>query len=265
MVISMVDIESYKNLLLFAQQVNISGFDIKQFTVRELLTEYSVFNTKRQFVYIDKDTFSSKDKTDIDSYMFDVKEMLAISYSDVGYDLEYDKFDMVCYIGFVNAMFIDFLNYFTNHKIISVSHMPEFDRMNISYDDTKILGITREDFNIMMNMFCVLNYATEINDDVKVRKTKNAEEFDDKKKELESKFGFVDKPTITFNSILSWLVNDGYTHEILINKTIYQVMDSFKRKNHMEYCKMINTARSNGLCNMTDNELNKVNNAFCLY
>lgn len=262
-----LDIESYKNLLLFAQPVKIYGLHLKQFRVRELLTGFNKFNYMRNFVYyINKDSINDEYKREIDDFMFDVKEELMIKYGYVGYDIEYDTFDLVSYHPEYNAMFTMFLSYFTQDRISSAIHIPQLDRINITYNDTKVSPISRKEFYDMMNRFCLLNYANEIlEDNDKMEKTQAAIDFDKKKKELENKFGFKEKPTMTFNSILSWLANDGYTHDTLIYKTIFQVMDAFKRKNHMEYCKMINNARSNGLCNMKEAELKKVNNAFCLY
>lgn len=262
-----LDIEVYKNLLLFAMPINLYGLHLKQFRVRELLTEFNKFNYMRNFVYyINKDAIGEEHKKEIGDFMFDIKEYLMIGYPHAGYEIEYDTFDLVCYHPEYNAMFVMFLNYFTHDNILTATHKPELDMLEITYNETKITPLTRTHFADMMNVFCLLNYANEIlEDDEKIEKTQAAVDFDSKKRELEAKFGFKEKPSMTFNSVLSWLANDGYRHETLIYKTIFQVMDSLKRKNHMEYCKMINTARSNGLCNMKEAELKKINNAFCLY
>lgn len=260
-----VDIESYKNLLLFAMPVSMYGLKVKQYKVRDLLCSYDEFNYNRQFVYLNKNSLHKRVKSDIDNHMFDVKEYLAMNYGDVGYDLEYDTFDLVGYVEYINQSFVSFMTYFTQHTISSVDHIKELDLLRIIYDETKVLCLNREQFSDMMNRFCILNYASSLSDADRIEKTKAAEEFDEKKKELEDKFGFKKKQEITFNSILSWLANDGYKHETLIYKTMYQVMDSMRRKGYMEYCKLINNARSNGNCNMKEAELKKINNAFCLY
>lgn len=261
-----IDVESYKNLLLFAMPVDICGLRLKQYRVRDLLCDYDDFNAYRQFVYLTKDTVHKDIKKQIDDYMFDVKEQLAIGFKECNYDLEYDTFDLVGYIEYINNAFVNFLNYFTQHKIYEVSHVPSLDLLKIIYDDTNVLCISRNQYSDMMNRFCILNYASSLEDDEdKIKKTKAAEEFDDKKRELEEKFGFKKKQDVTFNSILSWLANDGYKHETLIYKTIYQVMDAMKRKCYMDYCELINSARSNGNCNMKEAELKKINKAFCLY
>lgn len=260
-----IDIESYKNLLLFAVPVSLYGLEIKQYKVRDLLCGYEEFNRYRQFVYLSKNTLHKQTKKDIDAYMFDVKEYLLMNYGEAGYSLEYDTFDLVAYVGYLNHAFVEFLTYFTQHTISDVTHIKEIDLLRIVYDDTKVLCLNREQFGDMMNRFCILNYASSLSDTERIEKTSAAEEFDEKKKELEDKFGFKKKQDITFNSILSWLVNDGFDHNLLINKTMYQVMDSMRRKGYMEYCKLINNARSSGNCNMKEAELKKINNAFCLY
>lgn len=262
-----MDIEVYKNLLLFAQPIELYGFKVKQYTVLELLTEFNRFNYMRNFVYhINKDSINAKYKREIDLFMFDVKEMLVMEYDCVGYDIAYDTFDLVCYHPEYNALFVAFLNYFTDDNIQSAEHMPQIDRLNVTYNDVNVCPLTREEFKDLLNRLCLLNYANEIDDiEDKVEKSEEAVDFDEKKRALKEKYGFKDKPTMTFNSILSWLANDGYTHETLINKTIFQIMDALKRKNHMEYCKLINNARSNGMCDMKEAELKKINNAFCLY
>lgn len=261
-----VDIESYKNLLLFAMPVTIYGLKARQMRIRDLLCSYDSFNATRQFVYLTKDTMHKDIKSKIDEYMFDIKEYLAINFKECDYELEYDTFDLIGYIEYINQAFVEFLDYFTYHKIESVSHVPSLDLLKIVYDDTKVLCLSRKQFNDMMDRFCILNYSNRLEeDDNKITKTKSAEEFDEKKKELEDRFGFKKKQDVTFNSTLSWLANDGYRHEALIYKTIYQVMDTIKRKNYMEYCRLINNARSNGTCNMKEGELRKINNALCLY
>lgn len=262
-----LDLDYYKNLLLFAQPVNMYGFSIKQYKVRELLTKYKEFNRIRSFVYISEENFIKEERQRIKNAMFDVKEQLLMSYPNTGYELSYDLYDLTLYHPVINTMFIEFLNFFTYHKIELVSHIPALDYLKIVYDeDIKVTTLTRKQFNDMLNRFCILNYANELVDEKdRITKTDKAKEFDDRKRELESKFGFEKKEDVTFNSILSWLANDGYKHETLIYKTIYQIMDAFKRKNYMEYCHLINTARGNGICNMNEAELRKINNAFSLY
>lgn len=263
---------NYRNKLLLKKlDANILGLNIKQFTVNDIDdVGYEEFNRKRQFIFLNKNTFSDDALAmEIDKYMMEIKETLMFQYQDILYDIDYNLFDLISYIPFINDMFIEFLEFFTINKIHKVYHVPEDDEMVIIYDD-KLMHINRNQFDDLLRMFSILNFSTDLfNEDSKIAKAKEVYDFDKQVEELKGKYSFIKekKEDITFNSILSWLCNDGkgYTHENIGDRTIYQIMDSYSRRNYMSYCDLINNVRGNGLCTMDDKALVKINYAFDLY
>lgn len=260
--------EDFRNHLIIGEDVYVCGLGVVQYTVEDIIKNYQEFNYMRHFVYFNKDSLSEKIRPQIDERMFDIKEALMMEYQFNNYDLEYDTFDMIGYVHEVNELFVQFLNYFTYHTINKVYHQPIMDMLIVQYDDNKILEIDRKIFGEIIDRFSILNYATSVSDNKDtIKQTDRAKDFDEKARKIKQDFDIKEKPDMTFNSILSWIVNsvNGYTHDNIKSKTIYMIMDTYMRKNHTAYCDMMNRARSNGICNLKENEFKKINYALNLY
>lgn len=269
-----MDENTFRAKLLQRDAVTIQGFRVKQFTIKEI-TRFGIdrFNSIRNFVWYDVHNLDKQFKEHIDIPMTDIKKYLIEQFPMVAYSEKYTVFDLICYEPMFNKMFTEFLNTFTSHMISSVQHMPLLDSMNITYDDTNVMMVKRSDFKEMMNSFTILNFAVGYQEDnvlmQQKEKSKDVEDFEAEVEDMLKQFGFKkEKPKVTLYSIIEWLVNDGhgYTHENICYRTIYQVLSSYNRRNHMEYCESIEKIRCNGMLGKMDKkDLEKATPSFEIY
>lgn len=271
--INMIDEEEFRGRLLLNYNPTLFGLNLKQFTIKEVYDfGEGKFNALSNFAFINIKNMNQEYKALIDDYLITIRECLIKSFNGVYFSTNYTIFDVICYDRKFNESFIEFLNVFTKHTISKIDHVVDLDCIQILYDNDKSIKLNRIEFNDMLEGFAILNFATGFPEENLFKETKKDEKVEEYEKELEElkrQFGFKEqKPDITFYSILEWLVNDArcYTHENIGDKTMYQVMSSFNRLNHIGHCEMLDKIRSNGLLgDMNKEELKKAVPFFEIY